>query len=38
MAENRSTRRAVWFYDLQLALIADYHLYIAENTFDEEEP
>jgi len=40
MTENRATRKAVWFYDLQVALLADggYHLYIAENTVDEEEP
>jgi hypothetical protein len=40
MTENRTTRKAVWFYDLQVALLANggYHLYIAENTVDEEEP
>ena len=40
MTENRTTRKAVWFYDLQLALLADggYHLHIAENTLDEKVP
>jgi hypothetical protein len=40
MAESTTTRRAVWFYDLQVALLVDggYHLYIAENTVDEDEP
>jgi hypothetical protein len=40
MIENKTTRKAVWFYDLQVALLADggYHLYVAGNTVDEEEP
>jgi hypothetical protein len=33
-------RRAVWFYDLRLAQLADgdYHLCVAETTVDEEGP
>jgi hypothetical protein len=40
MTENQATRGAIWFYDLQLALLPDggYHLYIAENTVDEHGP
>jgi hypothetical protein len=40
MTESTTIRRAVWFYDLELALLADgsYHLSVAVNTVDEEEP
>jgi hypothetical protein len=40
MAEPATTRKAVWFYDLQLALLADggYHLSVATTSVDEEEP
>jgi hypothetical protein len=40
MTSITTTRRAVWFYDLELALLADgsYHLSVAANTVDEEEP
>jgi hypothetical protein len=40
MAEPATTRKAVWFYDLQLALLADggYHLSVAATSVDEEEP
>jgi len=33
-------RKAVWFYDLKLALLADgsYHVSVAETTVDEDEP
>jgi hypothetical protein len=33
-------RKAAWFYNLELALLADggYHLSIAATTVDEEEP
>jgi hypothetical protein len=38
MAESK-VRRAVWFYDFELALLADgaYHLSLAVNAVDEEE-
>jgi hypothetical protein len=40
MADGATIRKAVWFYDLELALLADgsYHLSVAANTVDEEEP
>jgi hypothetical protein len=40
MAETAATRKAVWFYNLELALLADggYHLSVAATTVDEEEP
>ena len=40
MTEGMTIRRAIWFYDLELALLADgsYHLSVAANTVDEEEP
>jgi hypothetical protein len=40
MAEAATTRKAVWFYNLELALLADggYHLSVAATTVDEEEP
>lgn len=40
MAEAPTTRKAVWFYNLELALLADggYHLSVAATTVDEEEP
>lgn len=35
-----TTRKAAWFYNLELALLEDggYHLSIAATTVDEEEP
>lgn len=40
MAEVAATRRAVWFYNLELAQLADgsYHVSLAATTVDEEEP
>jgi hypothetical protein len=40
MAEAASTRKAVWFYNLELALLIDggYHLSVAATAVDEEEP
>jgi hypothetical protein len=40
MAEAATTRKAVWFYNLELALLTDggYHLSVAATTVDEEEP
>jgi hypothetical protein len=40
MAEASTTQKAVWFYNLELALLADggYHLSVAATTVDEEEP
>ena len=40
MAEAATNRKAVWFYNLELALLADggYHLSVAATTVDEEEP
>jgi hypothetical protein len=40
MVEAATTRKAVWFYNLELALLADgaYHLSVAATTVDEEEP
>jgi len=34
------TRKAAWFYHLELALLAEggYHLSLAATTVDEEEP
>jgi hypothetical protein len=39
-AEAATNRKAVWFYNLELALLADggYHLAVAVTTVDEEEP
>ena len=39
MAETVS-RKAVWFYNLELAQLAegDYHLSVSATTVDEEEP
>lgn len=39
MAET-ATRKAVWFYNLELAQLAagGYHLSVAATTVDEEEP
>jgi hypothetical protein len=39
MAET-ATRKAVWFYNLELAHLAEggYHLSVASTTVDEEEP
>lgn len=40
MVEVAITRKAFWFYNLELALLADggYHLSVAATTVDEEEP
>jgi hypothetical protein len=40
MAESATTRRAVWFYNLELALLADggYHVSLTATTVDDEEP
>jgi hypothetical protein len=40
MAKAAPNRKAVWFYNLELALLADggYHLSVAATTVDEEEP
>jgi hypothetical protein len=40
MAETVTARRAVWFYNLELALLADggYHISLTATTVDEEEP
>jgi hypothetical protein len=40
MVEAGTARKAVWFYNLELALLADgcYHLSVAATTVDEEEP
>ena len=40
MVEIATTRKSVWFYNLELALLADggYHLSVAATTVDEEEP
>ncbi len=40
MAETTTARRAVWFYNLELALLADgsYHVSLDTTTVDEEEP
>lgn len=40
MAEAATTRKAVWFYSLELALLVDgeYQLSIDATTVDEEEP
>jgi hypothetical protein len=40
MAESATTRRAIWFYNLELALLADggYHVSLTATTVDEEEP
>jgi hypothetical protein len=40
MNEITTTRRAVWFYNLELALLTDgsYHLSMVATSVDEEEP
>jgi hypothetical protein len=40
VTEVATNRKAVWFYSLELALLADggFHLSIAATTVDEEEP
>jgi hypothetical protein len=40
MSNANTTRRAVWFYSLELASLTDktYHLSVTATTFDEEEP
>ena len=37
---DTASRKAVWFYNLELALLADgsYHVSVAATTVDEEEP
>jgi hypothetical protein len=38
--EAASVRKAVWFYNLELALLADggYHVSLTATTVDEDEP
>jgi hypothetical protein len=38
--ETAPVRKAVWFYNLELALLADggYHVSLTATTVDEEEP
>ena len=40
MAQAATIRKAVWFYNLELALLADgsYHVSLSATTVDEEEP
>lgn len=40
MPEPLISRKAVWFYSLELALLADggYHLSVAATTVDDQEP
>jgi hypothetical protein len=40
MPDDVSGRKAAWFYNLDLALLADggYHLSVTATTVDEEEP
>jgi hypothetical protein len=40
MTTPQITRKAVWFYNLELALLAEggYHLSVAATTVDGEEP
>ena len=40
MVEPATTRKAAWFYSLELALLVDggYHISLAATTVDEEEP
>jgi hypothetical protein len=40
MAPTPTTRKAVWFYSLELALLADgsYHVSLSATTVDEDEP
>jgi hypothetical protein len=40
MVEVATTRKAVWFYNLELALLANggYHVSLTATTVDEEEP
>jgi hypothetical protein len=40
MSDDVSGRKAAWFYNLDLALLADggYHLSVTVTTVDEEEP
>jgi hypothetical protein len=40
MPDSASGRKAAWFYNLDLALLADgsYHLSVTATTVDEEEP
>lgn len=40
MTDSAPIRRAVWFYNLELALLADggYHLSVSATTVDEGEP
>lgn len=40
MVEPPTTRKAAWFYSLELALLVDgsYHVSLAATSVDEEEP
>jgi hypothetical protein len=40
MPQIAISRKAVWFYNLELALLADgsYHVSLAATTVDEDEP
>jgi|HubBroStandDraft_4_1064222.scaffolds.fasta_scaffold136842_1 hypothetical protein len=40
MAEAATNRKAVWFYNLELALLGDggYHVSLTATTVDEVEP
>jgi hypothetical protein len=40
MAEIAINRKAVWFYNLELALLAEggYHVSLTATTVDEDEP
>jgi hypothetical protein len=40
MIELETIRKVVWFYNLELALLADggYHIALTATTVDEEEP
>jgi hypothetical protein len=40
MTDTPTTRKAVWFYSLELALLADggYQLSVSSTTVDEEGP
>ena len=40
MPEIGTARKAVWFYNLELALLTDgsYHVFLAATTVDEQEP
>jgi hypothetical protein len=40
MAKNATIRRAVWFYNLELASLVDggYHVHLSATTVNEDEP